>query len=48
MMGLRLTQEGVSEQTFASRFGQSLAELFKPQIERLESLGLLEWASYER
>jgi oxygen-independent coproporphyrinogen-3 oxidase len=44
MMGLRLTQEGVSEQKFSLRFGRSLAELFRNQIERLESLGLLEWA----
>ena len=41
MMGLRLTQEGVSEQKFALRFGQSLEQVFRVQIERLESLGLL-------
>jgi oxygen-independent coproporphyrinogen-3 oxidase len=46
MMGLRLTQEGVSERKFSLRFGQSLEEGFKLQIERLEDLGLLEWASY--
>jgi oxygen-independent coproporphyrinogen-3 oxidase len=47
MMGLRLTQEGVAERMFSMRFGQSLEELFKLQIERLENLGLLEWASYD-
>jgi oxygen-independent coproporphyrinogen-3 oxidase len=47
MMGLRLTREGVSERKFSMRFGQSLEELFRVQIERLESLGLLEWASYD-
>ncbi len=46
MMGLRLTQEGVSEREFSRRFGQSLEELFRVQIERSENLGLLEWASY--
>ena len=46
MMGLRLTQEGVSEQKFTLRFGQPLEELFKPQIERLERIGLLERALY--
>lgn len=47
MMGLRLTQEGVSEPKFAQRFGQSLNEVFRVQIERLEGLGLLEWGSYD-
>jgi len=46
MMGLRLTQEGVSERQFALRFGQSLNDVFKPQIERLERIGLLERALY--
>jgi oxygen-independent coproporphyrinogen-3 oxidase len=47
MMGLRLTREGVSEQGFMARFGQSLEQVFKPQIERLESLGLLEKVSHK-
>jgi coproporphyrinogen III oxidase-like Fe-S oxidoreductase len=46
MMGLRLTLEGISERKFALRFGKSLGEVFKKQIERLEGLGLLEWARY--
>lgn len=43
MMGLRLVQEGVSDAAFRARFGQPLTDLFAPQIERLKSLGLLEW-----
>jgi oxygen-independent coproporphyrinogen-3 oxidase len=44
MMGLRLTQEGVSAAQFQRRFGQSLADRFASQIARLERLGLIEWA----
>jgi oxygen-independent coproporphyrinogen-3 oxidase len=44
MMGLRLTQEGVSNQSFQDRFKETLQEVFGPQIERLVGLGLLEWA----
>ena len=47
MMGLRLTQAGVSDRQFALRFGQSLEEVFKPQIEQLIGQGLLEWAANE-
>lgn len=43
MMGLRLVTEGVSERVFYERFGQSLFDVFKPQIERMVRLGLLEW-----
>lgn len=43
MMGLRLTQEGVSAKEFESRFGISLGEVFGIEIDRLVSLGLLEW-----
>ncbi len=45
MMGLRLVREGVSEAIFQARFGQSLNEVFGPQIERLSAQGLLEWAA---
>ncbi len=44
MMGLRLTREGVANSRFEARFGVSLMALFQKQIERLEKLGLLEWA----
>lgn len=44
MMGLRLVEEGVGDTEFSSRFGRSLRQVYGPQIERLQSLGLLEWA----
>jgi oxygen-independent coproporphyrinogen-3 oxidase len=43
MVGLRLTQEGVSARGFARRFGEPLAEVFGREIDRLLRLGLLEW-----
>jgi oxygen-independent coproporphyrinogen III oxidase len=42
MMGLRLVQEGVSEQDFQERFSTSLEDEFGPVIERLMKKGLLE------
>ena len=44
MMGLRLTEEGVSAALFYQRFGQRLEEIFAAPIQRLTGLGLLEWA----
>ncbi len=43
MMGLRLTREGVSDQDFTRRFGQSLSEVFGPQVNKFTGLKLLEW-----
>ncbi len=43
MMGLRLVSEGVHSQEFQTRFAISLQERFGAQIDRLISLGLLEW-----
>jgi oxygen-independent coproporphyrinogen III oxidase len=43
MMGLRLTEEGISARTFIERFGVSLKEMFEGEIERLVNQGLLEW-----
>jgi oxygen-independent coproporphyrinogen III oxidase len=43
MVGLRLTQAGVSRQDFAVRFGQPLEAVFGKEIERLLKAGLLEW-----
>lgn len=43
MMGLRLTREGVNDELFSAEFGMSLTTAFRPQIERLVHLGLLEW-----
>jgi oxygen-independent coproporphyrinogen-3 oxidase len=42
MTGLRLTQEGVSEEEFQKRFGQSLFEVYGNEIEELLKLGLIE------
>jgi oxygen-independent coproporphyrinogen-3 oxidase len=41
-MGLRLTEDGLSEQSFADRFGKRLTEVWGSQVEELVSLGLLE------
>lgn len=43
MMGLRLTEEGVSAQDFHLRFGHELQAVYRREIERLLRLGLLEW-----
>ena len=43
MMGLRLVQEGVTASEFKQRFGMSLLDAYSHQIEKLISLGLLEW-----
>jgi oxygen-independent coproporphyrinogen-3 oxidase len=43
MMGLRLVKEGVSGKEFRQRFGINLERRFGVQIDRLISLGLLEW-----
>lgn len=43
MVGLRLTQEGVSAAAFLERFGEPLMDVFGEEIERLEQIGLLEW-----
>ncbi len=42
MLGLRLSQ-GVSEASFQERFGLELRQVYGPQIEELERLGLLGW-----
>ena len=44
MLGLRLTQEGVSEQSFQGRFGQDLMDVFRKEIDELIALGLLEYS----
>jgi oxygen-independent coproporphyrinogen-3 oxidase len=43
LLGLRLTQEGVSAETFRQRFGQDLMVVFGREINELIQLGLLEW-----
>ncbi len=42
MMGLRLTQEGISLAEFARRFGQPLKERFGREVRQLTARGLLE------
>ena len=44
MMGLRLTQEGISRRTFFARFSLRLEEYFGKEIGGLMRKGLLEWA----
>jgi len=44
LLGLRLTQEGVSAEAFRQRFGQDLMAVFGREIKELVRLGLLEWA----
>ena len=48
MMGLRLTEEGVSREAFRARFSASLIEVYETEIEELISEGLLEWEPMER
>jgi oxygen-independent coproporphyrinogen III oxidase len=45
MLGLRLTQAGVSARVFQDRFGQPLMDVFGKEIHELLSLGLLEQLS---
>lgn len=44
MLGLRLTQAGVSPQAFFARFGQDPRAVFGSEIDELVGLELLEWA----
>jgi oxygen-independent coproporphyrinogen-3 oxidase len=47
MVGLRLTQAGISKTDFADRFGRSLEEVFGTDISHLVQAGLLEWADQD-
>jgi oxygen-independent coproporphyrinogen-3 oxidase len=42
MMGLRLTEEGVSRRDFSEKFEVELDEVYGEQIDRLQQVGLLE------
>ena len=48
MMGLRIVEEGVSAGGFAARFGRSLQDVYRLQIEKFVRLGLLEWTEKEK
>ena len=41
MMGLRLTREGIDRSRFVDRFGEDFVVMFRGQVEKLVSLGLL-------
>jgi oxygen-independent coproporphyrinogen-3 oxidase len=41
--GLRLTNAGITDADFRSRFGRGLLDLYQKEIEELISAGLLEW-----
>ena len=43
MMGLRLTEGGISRADFQARFGEALDVVYDRQIKQLVGLGLLEW-----
>ncbi len=43
MTGLRLTQEGVSDKVFESRFGNKILDVYEKSVEKLFEQGLLEW-----
>jgi oxygen-independent coproporphyrinogen III oxidase len=43
MVGLRMTQEGVSNAIFYSRFGENMRDVFAKEIADLNDKGLVEW-----
>jgi oxygen-independent coproporphyrinogen-3 oxidase len=45
MMGLRLTEEGISQQGFQSRFDVDLQDVYGKDIDELIDNGLLEWGN---
>lgn len=45
LMGLRLTNEGVSAEAFRARYGRSLEDVFSREIDELIELNLLEWVN---
>ncbi len=47
LMGLRLTNEGVSQSAFKARFDQEMVEVFAIQIDKLIGWDLLEWEGKE-
>jgi oxygen-independent coproporphyrinogen-3 oxidase len=47
MLGLRLTQEGVSAEIFQARFGHAMQDVFGKEIDELLALNLLEWVEVD-
>ena len=43
MLGMRLTREGVSDQSFRDRYGERMVEIFGKEISELTELKLIEW-----
>jgi len=43
LLGLRLTQSGVDNGEFSSRFGKLIEDVFEEEIKLLEKQGLVEW-----
>ena len=43
LMGLHLTEEGISRKRFRERFGKELGSVFEKQIRKLDRQGLLSW-----
>jgi len=48
MLGLRLTDQGVSQKRFIERFGFGMQDVFDNRIKKLINLGLLEWKDSEK
>jgi oxygen-independent coproporphyrinogen-3 oxidase len=42
MTGLRLTQEGISQEEFQARFGRSIFDVYGKAIDELLKVGLME------
>jgi oxygen-independent coproporphyrinogen-3 oxidase len=43
MMGLRLTQDGISDHEFTEQFGINMESIYDPQIKKMINFELLEW-----
>jgi oxygen-independent coproporphyrinogen-3 oxidase len=43
LMGLRLLEDGISEQAFVDRFGASICDAWGAEVAELTALGLVEW-----
>jgi oxygen-independent coproporphyrinogen-3 oxidase len=48
LLGLRLVNQGVTQNRFSNDFGSSMREVFKTEIEDLIAQGLIHWADEEQ